>query len=250
MKTLTAILFFLLLLANPAFATITQISQATAGAVSAATATTGAISTVGASLIVIATTTGQGAATPTITDSVGGNNNNGCYTAINAFNNSTGSNRITLWYCNNPIHTGASHTFTSNGASDFPSIAVMVFSGTLTSSTPLDQTNGTNTSGTMTSVQPGSVTPGQNNEVLITAIGMATTAATAPTINSSYNTPLTTNFLSGTNYGVSMSYLVQTSASASNPTWTTPSGNIVAMIATFSASGSPATNENVLLSIP
>ncbi len=115
---------------------------------------------------------------------------------------------IAIYYAENAT-VGSGHTFTAAGTSNFPTIIMAAFSGVATSST-FDVENGVNN--TFDSTQPsGSITPGADNEFGHTA------GATA--------------------------YLIETTATAKNPTWTWSSGNARcgATVAAFKASGGVTT---------
>ncbi len=138
-----------------------------------------------------------------------------------------------LFYVANPV-VGSGHVFSNTGGTNFGSAVFMAFSGTATTS-PFDQESGAGTSGA-TTLQPGSITPSQANCVLVTGVGFGSTQTYS--INSGFSTPLQTNFAGGVGSGSGMSYLVQTSASAVNPTWTpTSSTEMAAVMASFKAPG-------------
>lgn len=142
---------------------------------------------------------------------------------------------VRIYFAPNFI-ASASQTFTYTG-STFASVAIQTFSNVILSS-PQGQAiiNGVTTG---TSVSTGSLTPASNNQVLV--VGMANAVASGtPTINGGFtasnagpNVSNATGFLAG--------YLVQTTATAANPTvsWTTSGATAIAMT-TFqnSAAGS------------
>jgi hypothetical protein len=91
-------------------------------------------------------------------------------------------------------------------------------------------------------LQTGSVTPSENNEVLIAGTGIEGTGRTA-TINSSFTI---TDGIAGdgaTRMGGYAAYLIQTTATAVNPTWTYSGAvtRVAANIATFKAAAVAAT---------
>lgn len=138
-----------------------------------------------------------------------------------------------MWYVANPTSVGSGHNFTAcTGFTAFPSVCVIAFSGTDTSAA-FDQTNHGNTSGS--TGQPGSVTPSVDNEVLVT--GRSGVGA-AGTIDSSFTVSDAQGFVGGNAYACDMAYLIETTATAKNPTWTS-SGETggVMVIATFKAAG-------------
>lgn len=129
-----------------------------------------------------------------------------------------------LFYVANPT-VGTAHTFSNGGA--FPGLAVASFSGVKVT-TPFDQENGA-TSGT-TPISTGSVTPSENNELVVAGLGFEPTSVSS--INGGF-TIAATSINSG-GVGASLAYLVQTTAAAANPAWTTAgNGDLEATIATF-----------------
>ncbi len=195
--------------------------------------TTSAINTTGADLIVLWLLSYNGVARPTISDLVGGNSNT--WTALTDRGNGS-LTRGTFFYCV-PTHVGSGHTFTVGGSGNFSSIYVEAWSGCLTSG-PFDQQNGGSNSGT--TVQPGSVTPGSANELVVTGCGNYDVPGGSPSppsadsgfsVSDSFLT--TANSMSG-----GMAYLVQTTATAENPTWTfAQAAAQLAAIATFKPAG-------------
>lgn len=173
---------------------------------SSGSTTTTAVNTTGANFIVlgISSTAGQ---TYTVTDSKGN-------TPTHIRQDTSGSSQIDMFEFVAPI-VGAGHTFSANGSAIFASIYVLYASGS--NVVPLDQQNGANSAGA-TSLQPGSVTPVQNGELIVTAITDFT--GTAPTIGSGFTITNAQAFTSAVNYAGGMAYLIQTTAAAINPTWT------------------------------
>lgn len=121
--------------------------------------------------------------------------------------------------------TGPGHTFTvQSGADVFFAIAVEGFANGAVIGA-LDQQSGNATSAT--TIQPGSITPSQAGCVLVT--GMCGSGVT-PTINQSFTiTDSVPDVASPPNVQVSCAYLIETTATAKNPTWTNDvSANIAA----------------------
>lgn len=139
----------------------------------------------------------------TLTDSYGNT-----WTALTSYGNST---QAQLYYVASPT-VGTGHTFTITGSSQFPALAVASFSG-VASSSPLDVEIG-NTASSATSCSTGSLTPTSNNELMITGIG--TVSSHAPTVNIG---TVTDSLGEAASWGVGLAYLVQTSATAENATW-------------------------------
>ncbi len=148
-----------------------------------------------------------------------------------------GGSGNSLYYCFNP-NTNASHTFGANGATNYPSIGVQAWSGSVSS--PLDQNNNGG-SGNSTTVSPGNVTPTEDNELIVT--GLTVNLNSVSSIDSGFTISDSINASTGV-FSTGMAYLVQTSASSENPTWTYSStaDQGVATIATFKGTGiMPAT---------
>jgi hypothetical protein len=198
------------------------------------TVTTAAIDTTGANLLVIAVTFDT-TATQTISDSKGN--------TWNALTRTTNTSSGAVLYWSTPTSVGSSHTFSNTGTSNFSSICVMAFSGAA-ASTPFDQENGATNSST--TLQPGSITPSQNNEIVVTGFGF-NQAGTPVSINSSFTQPTAAiEFSSGAHYGLGMAYIIQTTATAVNPTWTrTNTQTNAARIASFKSAAVAAATVKV-----
>lgn len=192
--------------------------------------TTPAIDTTGATLLVCSTSTDS---SPAPTDNMG----NTWVLAVKSGNGGSFNNSNAIYYVENPT-TSASHTFTPQGS--LPGFAVAAFSGTLTSSS-LDQTNST-----ASSTSPGSITPGVDNELIITGEGGS--ASGTVTIDLGFTILEQYNGAGGATYGAGIAYLIQTTATAVNPTWTwTVFGGVCCTIASFkAAAGGAVVNSNFL----
>ena len=191
----------------------------------AASATTPSRNTTGANLIVIVTASNDGGGFVTVSDS-----QSNTWTGLTSYSDPSAPG-VRIWYCFSPS-TSSTHTFTVSGTSEFPGIAMAAYSGAATS--PFDVQNGTNNASGGTTLQPGSVTPSANGELLI--VGLASGGDTGDTfsIDSSF-TMVESNCTSG-GFGVSLADLVQTTATAVNPTVTsTASCRMAVAIATFKA---------------
>lgn len=184
---------------------------------------TPAINTTGANLIIIGVS--WETSTPAISDNQGNT-----YTLIASQNSGGGLGASSLYYCSSPI-TSASHTFTAT--SEIPAIFVQAFSGAA-SSLPLDQHNSANTTSGST-IQPGSVTPSAANELLV-SVAQASSGG-GQTLNSVGSGFTITDKEAGgpSVFSSGMAYLIQTSATAENPTFTFSGSNLFlsSVIATF-----------------
>lgn len=198
------------------------------------TVTTAGIDTTGADFLVIGTP---------IQDPWGGtptDNKSNTWTEVS--NSYTRTNVRVRTFFSIPTSVGTGHTFTiaPDSTPDDPvgCIFVAAFSGAK-QSTPEDQINGSNNfSGT---IQPGSITPGENNELIISVVGI-NASGTPISIDSGFTkTSTEINFSAGSNYGGCMAYLIQTAAAAVNPTWTrTGTNGNAAMQVSFKAAPAAA----------
>ena len=157
------------------------------------------------------------------------------------------SNLITphafLYYCALPT-VGASHTFStiSGGTSEDPALAVIGFSGS--KSTPYDvKISNEDANGVTTRNLAGGFTPGEDNELIVTALCFNSTTAVASIDGGFSITDQAPNRSDGFAYGLAIAYLIQTSATAANPTWTnTAAGYMTAIMASFKAGAAATTS--------
>lgn len=221
----------------PSWAAIALISNTCASSSDGLTVTTSAINTTGADLIVVTMSLANSTfAAPTSSPSAG------TFTGLTAQISAAVDGSV-IYYISNPT-TSSSQTFTENlGSNNYPSICVAAFSGTNTSLV-FDVENGAKTLSNVTTFQPGTVTPSQNNELIITGIGVGGTTNSL-TIDNGFTINGQKTGTGGAAEGIGMSYLIQTSASAVNPTWTNANNvHTAATIATFKV-GSAATSGNL-----
>lgn len=225
MKRLPLVLC-LLAYSLPSWAVIATVANATASAAAGSTATTGAINTTGATLLVIVVDNySQDSTTATITDS-----KSNTWTALT--NRAGGTSNIAIMYAQNPT-VGTGHTFSCTGS--YCTIFVSAWSGTLTSGV-FDVQNGASCPSCST-LATGSVTPSQADSLIIA--GFSDNDTTALSIDSGFtkiNEQRNNSFETGAD-----AYLIQTTASAVNPTWTA-SGAVAraAAIAVFKPAGAAA----------
>lgn len=125
-----------------------------------------------------------------------------------------------------PTSVGSGHTVSYTGTS--PSIGFAAFSNV--NASPFVSEVGT--TGSSTAPAAGSITPAANNSLIINAVSLL--FGNGATVDSSFiviGTPSTTT---ANSEGLAMSYLIQTSLGAVNPTWTSDtSGNWEATNAVF-----------------
>lgn len=195
-----------------------------------ATGITSPIDTTGSTLLVVTLDNANGT-TPTLTDT-----NSNTWTLIRT-DSDTNGNHCYYYYVSNPI-VGSGHRFSVTGF--YTAFQVTAWSGTLTSSDPLDQQNA-GLHGTSSTFLTGSVTPTQDNELVIAFIG--TGSGVSFTIDSGYT--ITDQAFPDTSASLTaQAYLIQTTAGATNPTWTaSTSCATVTQIASFKAAPSGISNK-------
>ena len=200
--------------------------------------TTSAIDTTGADLIVIAYCI-QGSGTLSISD-----NKSNTYTLAEDPNPGAGVDNCVIYYCQGPT-VGAGHTFSASGV-NFACMHVAAYAGSVT--TPLDQKNGLANGSGGTSIQPGSVTPATNNQLVVTGVESASFGGTA-SINGGFTITTQSDFNATGHSEVAggQAYLIQTTATAANPTWSWASNvGRGSSIVTFKAATGAAANANYL----
>jgi len=151
---------------------------------------------------------------------------------------------VKLFYCLNPT-VGSGHTFSYG--SGFPTVGVQAWSGAAAASV-FDVENGA-TGAAVTSIATGSVTPSVNDEVVVTALGLADSVTGPAAINGGFTISGQSLGNTGVRESLAMGYLVQTTAAAANPTWSgfTTDGP-AAVIASFKAAAGGGGGGDVLLS--
>lgn len=124
-----------------------------------------------------------------------------------------GNPAITPYYVINPS-TSASHTFSVSGGLQFPGISVLAFSadGSIT----FGAETGNTTSGT--GINCGSLTPSEDGALLIAAQAIDNDG-TNQSINLSYTEVDDLPWTNNVQIGTASAYLVQSTAAAINPTW-------------------------------
>lgn len=223
------LIFSLLLLSPYCSAAITLLAHTNTQCSGTCTVTTSTINCTGATLLVASFTLFSASTAGTsISDS-------GANTWQRLTNNSNANANATIAYAYNKsggaLSVGASQTFTITSGNSYPGITFSCFSGTLTSSDPLDQS--TSAAGNTS----GSITPGQNNEVVITAVGV--NGSTGGMTVSGYSAVDSIDYSGAVNEGSATAYVVQTTAAATNPAWGTNNATSVAFVASFKAGAAP-----------
>lgn len=131
---------------------------------------------------------------------------------------------LSLYFVRNPT-TNASHTFTVTDGS--PSLCVAAFSGA-DLGYPLGAATGASTAASVTSTQAGSLTPARDACLLIAAASYRSTNALG--IDGGFTIAENVVFASGTAVGSGLAYLIQTTATAANPTWSWTTGTAASSI--------------------
>jgi len=204
-KTFRAGILATCLVISPALAAITLHSNGISSPV--VNQPTVTLSTVGDSLIVACASADQGQGnSQTVSD-----NRGNTWTRV-ASPQRLGSTQIELWYA---LVTSANASTAVQYSGNFSDLAVATFAGTATSSVTDGAATGA-TSGFSTSIQPGSITPSQANGLLAACWGADPTTGTLA-INGSFT--ITNSSITGGNTAVGLGYLIQTTATAANPTW-------------------------------
>lgn len=204
------------------------VASVSAGSADAHNVTTGTVNTTGADLLVVAVASYGVSSTPTVSD-----NKSNTWTPLTSYSTTSGNaERLTLFYAKNAT-CGTGHTFSASESSGtpYPAISMAAFSGSdLTS--PADQQTGTSTEGANT-VSPGSITPSVNGELVVSGLCLGSIPSSGPSVGSGFTIASGTPSAGGLNFGVSLAYLIQTSAAAANPAWTFAGATALAAIASF-----------------
>jgi hypothetical protein len=172
------------------------------------TATTAGIDTSGAGLLVVYTAADNGM-DAVVTDSYGN-------TWSSAIDGSMAPDSR-FFYCISPS-VGTGHTFTVSdnlGNARLPSIAVLAFS--VSGVAVFDQESRVQTNGT--TAQPGSITPSEDNALVVQGITFVLGGG-VPTIDGAYAIEYSAAYSASVANGIAAAYDIQTTAAATNPTWT------------------------------
>lgn len=205
MKILLTIIF--LLLSTPCWAAYSFLAVTCGVSTNGTAVTTPSMNSTGATLIVLVNACNVASCSGSISDS-----------SSNTYTYQTGNYSVTagnnVEYVLNPT-TSSSQTFTVTSQQD-PSLCAIAFTGT---SSTQDKANN-NSASSSTTVTPGSVTPGASNEVLVTVLSN-NVASTVLSIDSGFTIPSGgTGAFTSNGLGIGVAYLIQTTAGAVNPTWT------------------------------
>lgn len=180
--------------------------------------TTSGIDTTGASLLVVVMSAYN--ETPVVTDS-----KSNTWTDLTVY---SATDRVLLSYCIGGT-VGTGHTFTVTTTAGYPSICAASY--TSTGGTPaFDKENGSG-SAAVSTIQPGSVTPLNSNSLIVTGLAAD---QTTETVDGGFTERESVANVAAEHIQSAFADLIQTTASAVNPTWDTGvSGNMAANIAVF-----------------
>ncbi len=187
--------------------------------------TTGSINSTGANFLAAGLNTVND---PTPTDSKSNTGWTGKTVRTGAF-----SGKLRIWWCV-PTSVGSGHTLSVPGGNT-PGLFFAAFSGA--SATPSDLEAGTSTPANPT-VQPGNLTPSEADCLVLLLTGVFCTGVV--TVPSPFTVLDGLAGAGGTSWGGTFAYVIQTTATLTNPICTSPnSDSIVAATASFKASGGP-----------
>lgn len=192
--------------------------------------TTGSIDTTGCNFLIVGVVLGGGVSAGTLTDS-----KSNTWTGLTQATGGFSDRYSQFFYCESPT-VGSGHTFSISGTSNFPSLTIAGFSGVGTSSFDVQNNN---PGGVSTSVTTGSVTPSVDNELLVAMLNYDDTVSATVDSGFTITDDITNGSFGHTNNA--MAYLVETTATTKNPTFSWTNANRgMGTIATFKASGGAA----------
>ena len=196
--------------------------------------TSSGINTSGATLLVMTASTSSNVTIPTPSDSY----SNHWLQVLSQASSGTSDSTVLLYYVLNPT-VGTGHTFTFSGTGTDSCAQVTAWSGVTISNTPLELGATTAASASASSIATGSITPTQNNSLIIAAYTLNSVTG-SPTINDSFAVSDQTAYSNGVTYGGGQAHLIQTTATAVNPTWTLGgTGQVATAIAAFGSAATP-----------
>jgi len=170
--------------------------------------TTGPISTVGASLLVFATSGWNGGAALTVADSL----NNLNWLSFTTRLGTIGASMLTVFYHLNPI-VGPTHQFSVGGN---PAAGGCIAAFGEIAPAPLDQTTGLDN--VASPAHPGALTPSLPNSLIVTARGGGSNLASS--VDGGFTKALELPGEGGVNYDVALGFLIQTTPTIAYPGWT------------------------------
>ncbi len=204
--------------AAPYSCTQHTIKQAANGAPT--TVTTDPIDTTGLDTIIIGVSdypAGTPDGTWIVDTSSGGSNSFGQLSGAAAVG--TTNTRVRLYYCRGcQVGTGHTFTYTQPATSLAVYATIMVLAcGQGNQSSLTDQQNGSTTGGAG-SISTGSITPSENGELIVTVV--ASLDSGTVTVPSGYTLGDRASYAAGIAIGGALAYKIQTTATATSPSWT------------------------------
>jgi hypothetical protein len=110
-------------------------------------------------------------------------------------------------------------TLASLAAGGFPAIVWRAYSGSNTTTQPDLNDGSNNPNGSTTAQATSGITPSVANALVQDCVAWSGDTS-LPTINGGFSTPAGVAFISGVNFGVAESHLIQTTATFAQPTFT------------------------------
>lgn len=180
--------------------------------INATSVTSAAIDSTGANFLIAAVADYAGVALGSLpTDS-----KSNTWNPLTTFADGSNLSRVKL-YWSKPSSVGTAHTISYTATQ--PSIGFAAFSNV--NAAPFGSEVGT--SGNSSSPAGGSITPGANNGLIISAFcGLVSLPIT---VDSGFTVVGSALASSANNFAIGMAYLIQTTAAAANPVWTTNGAN-------------------------
>ena len=146
-----------------------------------------------------------------------------------------------------PGTIGTTHTATVSEADIYQGVSFSAWSGA--AANPLSVQNGA-VGASVSTLATGSVMPPEDNCLIVTVVAHEDNSGGAVSIDSGFETPIDVSaFVLNLNVGVAVSYKIQTTAAAVNPTWnvTNSVSAIATVIAVFKGPGGGAGGPSVVL---
>lgn len=222
-----AVVAVLCALAVPAFGAIALVDKSVAASANTNNVTVPAINSTGANLLTFEVADYQVGAVGTVSDSKG---NTWALCGV-AWTISGGAapSRVAIFHAKNAT-VGSGHTATYSGTGIYPAASLAAWSGADTTA-PCDQSTGTSSAAT-SSLATGTITPLATGELWVSATSMPGSMI-APTTGTLLNTVAG---VGGVNFGVAVSYKIQTTIATEQETWTYPgTPEVAVVIASFKA---------------
>ncbi len=211
------------------------------------TTTTGSIDSSTGTIALVCVSYYSGASGPLAANKISDSKSNS-YTALSSYiaTGTIADSAVRWYYCANPT-VGSGHTATVNsgGATIVAAIALVVFSGVITTS-PFDVENGATPSATATTRSTGSVTPSQNDSVCV-AMVQAGDSLSGIAVNGSFTLSAGVAGAPGSKFGLQTAYLIQTTATAANPQFSATAPDFrPAAIAVFKPTGGASSDQPMM----